>query len=113
MTDSFSVTVSGQDAVIAAIEAKLAKLQKKIDEAIQGAGIDTAADAKQHCPVDTGRLRSSIQYVPRKLQCKIGTNVEYAWYQELGTSKMAAHPFLFPAFVRASQNLKRELEKIL
>lgn len=57
--------------------------------------------AKQLCPVDTGRLRSSITNElgqdAEGLVAVIGTNVEYAPYIELGTSKMAAQPFLLPA----------------
>lgn len=57
--------------------------------------------AKQLCPVDTGRLRSSITNELGQdgdgLVATIGTNVEYAPHVELGTSKMAAQPFLLPA----------------
>ena len=91
----------------------LAALTAKVDAAIQGAGIDTQAYAKQACPVDTGRLRSSIQYQRTALgACTVGTNVFYSWYVELGTYKMAARPFLFPAFQRASTNLIAELKAI-
>jgi len=57
--------------------------------------------AKQLCPVDRGRLRSSITNEigqdGQGLVVTIGTNVEYAPYVELGTSKMAAQPYLLPA----------------
>ena len=72
--------------------------------------VDNAA--KRLCPVGTpestgkkgyrgGRLRSSITNEIGQdgegLVAVIGTNVEYAPYVELGTSKMAAQPFLLPA----------------
>lgn len=61
--------------------------------------------AKQLCPVDTGRLRSSITNELGQdgdgLVATIGTNVEYAPHVELGTSKMAAQPFLLPALEAA------------
>jgi len=61
--------------------------------------------AKQLCPVDTGRLRSSITNEIGQdgdgLVATIGTNVEYAPHVELGTSKMAAQPFLLPALEAA------------
>lgn len=57
--------------------------------------------AKQRAPVDTGRLRSSVTWEldseGRFLVARIGTNVVYAKYQELGTARMPAHPFLRPA----------------
>lgn len=57
--------------------------------------------AKQLCPVDLGRLKSSITWRlgrdSRGLLGIVGTNVEYAPYQELGTRYMPAQPFLRPA----------------
>lgn len=49
--------------------------------------------------VRTGRLRNSITYGVDTSEpaVYIGSNVEYAPYVELGTSKMAARPFLKPA----------------
>lgn len=39
----------------------------------------------------------------------VGSNVQYAPYQELGTEKMKARPFLRPAF----ENFKSEIEQII
>lgn len=61
--------------------------------------VETAA--KRLCPVDTGRLRSSITHEVAVdldgLVARIGTNVEYAPYVEFGTSRATAQPFLVPA----------------
>lgn len=68
---------------------------------LQRRALQVERAAKQLCPVDTGRLRSSITNEIGQdgegLVAVIGTNVEYAPYVELGTSKMAAQPFLLPA----------------
>lgn len=57
--------------------------------------------AKQLCPVDTGRLRSSISWridrVGGQAVGVVGTNVNYAPFVELGTRRMSARPFLRPA----------------
>jgi HK97 gp10 family phage protein len=57
--------------------------------------------AKRLCPVDTGRLRASITHSLERdsqgLVAKVGTNVDYAGYVELGTSRAPAQPFLRPA----------------
>lgn len=57
--------------------------------------------AKQLCPVDTGRLRSSITWALATdsvgLLAIIGSNVHYAAYVEFGTSRARAQPFLRPA----------------
>lgn len=57
--------------------------------------------AKRYCPVDTGRLRSSItRELAREgddLTARIGTNVEYARFVELGTVRNVPKPYLRPA----------------
>ena len=56
------------------------------------------SDAKQMAPVDTGRLRNSIEHHPEGNDTMVvGTDVEYAIYQEMGTSRMKAQPFLKPS----------------
>jgi HK97 gp10 family phage protein len=61
--------------------------------------------AKARCPVDTGRLRASITWAlggdSEGVYADIGTNVLYAPYVELGTSRMRARPFLRPALSAA------------
>ena len=71
-------------------------------------GVNVQSTAKSLCPVDTGRLRSSIQTTsPRStgtgLSVRIGSNVNYARYVELGTRRMRARPYLRPAL---SQEVK-------
>lgn len=60
--------------------------------------------AKRMCPVDTGRLRDSITWELGLMMglptARIGTNVEYAPYVELGTRYMAAQAFLRPALLQ-------------
>lgn len=71
------------------------------------AAIRVERAAKRLCPVDTGRLRASITHsdVDRDgdaVKVRVGTNVEYAAYVELGTSRAAAQPYLRPALSAAS-----------
>ena len=49
-------------------------------------------------PVDTGRLRASINIKRRKLRKTIGTNVEYASVVEFGEEHKSPQPYLRPAF---------------
>lgn len=56
--------------------------------------------AKSYAPVDTGALRTNInaqQYSHGGIISEVGVFVNYATYQEMGTYKMAAHPYLMPA----------------
>jgi HK97 gp10 family phage protein len=71
--------------------------------------------AKERCPVDTGRLRNSIAFEldEDRLSGGVGTNVEYAPFVEHGTSRMAAQPFLFPAFEEERPQFIERLKKEL
>lgn len=65
--------------------------------ALEAIGLTAEGHAKDLCPVDTGRLRSSISHAKDDDAAYIGTNVEYAPYIELGTSRMKPKPYLRPA----------------
>lgn len=67
--------------------------------ALEEIGIVAEGYAKDKCPVDTGRLRDSISHSvdDGNNAVHIGTNVEYAAYVELGTSRQKAQPYLRPA----------------
>lgn len=61
--------------------------------------------ARSYAPVDTGLLRSSISIEFGKwaegIYADIGTDVEYAAFQEFGTSRNPPHPYLRPALADA------------
>lgn len=71
--------------------------------AMRKATLIVQAAAKRKAPVDTGRLRASITPEVRAtpgsgIKGVVGSVVVYAPYQEFGTKKMGAHPYLYPAF---------------
>lgn len=87
-------------------------LEKELGPAIQAKLLEAAQagaqDAARRAPVDTGRLRGSIH--AEKLDgwgARYGTDVEYALYQELGTYKMRAQPFLRPSMDRVKAVLRK------
>jgi len=55
-----------------------------IEKGLAQFGLLVASEAKKHAPVDTGRLRASITSVQTGKEVRIGTNVKYAPYVELG-----------------------------
>lgn len=86
----------------------VADFHKESDQVEQRAGmvitkvsLDTQRDAQILAPVDTGALRNSVGVSFRvgqgTMRGEIGPTVHYGIYQELGTSRMRAQPYLFPA----------------
>lgn len=67
--------------------------------ALEEVGLVAEGYAKRACPVDTGRLRNSITHIVDEgtRHVAIGTNVEYAPYVELGTTRQKPQPYLKPA----------------
>lgn len=74
-------------------------MKEDIVRALEICGLVAEGYAKRLAPVDTGRLRNSITHtvVDSEQAAYIGTNVEYAAYVELGTSRQPAQPYLKPA----------------
>jgi len=60
--------------------------------ALEAVGLEVQRIASDNAPVDTGRLAASITHAldPDEPAVYIGTNVEYAGVQELGSSKQSA-----------------------
>ena len=65
----------------------LAALGTAVQRALWAVGAAAEGHAKERAPVDTGRLRNSITHKEDEKSSAIGSNVEYAAAQELGTSR--------------------------
>ena len=68
--------------------------KEKINRAMEKIGQRAVGYSKFMCPVDTGRLRSSITHAVGTNEVMIGTNVEYAIYVELGARGRRPIPFI-------------------
>lgn len=77
-------------------------ITSELESAADDIGVRIQSSAAMGAPVDEGRLRSSIERVVEKageyiVSVVVGSNVEYAPFQEFGTIFMSAQPFLRPA----------------
>ena len=88
----------------------LSALEKGKRNALTAIGATAETYAKKATPVDTGRLRNSISHAVDGEAAYIGTNVEYAPYVELGTSRAKAHHMLQKAATEHSAEYKRLAE---
>ena len=62
-------------------------MHEQLQVALDAVGMDAASTAADKAPVDPGTLKNSIGHAVDGNTVYIGTNVEYAPYQELGTSR--------------------------
>ena len=87
-----------------------AELASKVPKLLEALGIEAEGNAVSEITemeaVDTGRLRASISHAVDGDDVYIGTNVEYAPYVELGTSKMVPRPFLHDAISKYTDDYK-------
>jgi HK97 gp10 family phage protein len=56
---------------------------------------------------DTGRLVNSIRHEHSFLSASVGSDVNYSGYLELGTSKMAARPYLAPSLEENKDTIEK------
>lgn len=76
------------------------EMRPKARQIVNEYGNMMMADAVKFAPIDTGALRNSIASESKmidELTYRISDGVEYGVYQEFGTSKMGAQPFMRPA----------------
>ena len=108
MPDGVSVIQDSTGQVIDGIDSA-------IGAALEEIGLLAESYAARKCPVDTGNLRGSIAHEvdAGDSAVYIGTNVEYAPYVELGTSRQKAQPFLRPAASGHGAQYRQVLEKAL
>ena len=111
----------------------LSRMDTAMEAALEKIGLVAERYAKNLCTVVTGRLRNSITHAttsypgigtyqdnagnefndatadgtPEKNVVYIGTNVEYAPYVELGTTRSKAKPYLKPAVVDHAEKYKK------
>lgn len=85
-----------------------------VARALEQCGALWESDAKQLSPVDTGRLRNSIEHHAEGANKMIvATDVEYAIYQEMGTRNQHGTPFIKPSGENNVTTFKQVIENEL
>lgn len=88
-------------------------IKAAIQRALVRIGLKCESYAKDLCHVITGRLRNSITNYVEGNAVYVGSNVEYAQYEEEGTSRRPPHPYLRPAAEGHMDEWRRILEEEL
>ena len=79
----------------------ITEIEEKVSNALTKVAYDMEAEAKRLCPVDTGRLRNSINIDIQGTKIIISANTNYAQYVEFGTYKQHPQPYIRPALYKA------------
>lgn len=74
-------------------------IDRALEKKMRAAGEEAVRVAKDLVAVDTGQLQASIGYVYRQTDktLQVYADQSYAIFQEFGTARMKAHPYLRPA----------------
>jgi len=98
MADGMTVGMSGADALIASLGELDTVTRLAVTRALYFFAKATFDEAEATVPVDTGELHDSAYMDVGDLKGEVGFDSDHAVYVELGTYKMAAQPYLLPAF---------------
>ena len=89
-------------------------LQQQLHASLEEVGQQATARAKENVPVDTGKLKNSIDYSVSDDGLKVGTDVEYGKYVELGSvHNTAASHFFFIFMQNKAGEYKQTIENNL
>ena len=97
------IEIKGDEEFKALLQSLAQKYPGVLDMALDDTADAISLKAQQTVPVDTGRLRASINVKREELKKTIGTNVEYASFVEFGSpigtgENGGPMPYLRPAF---------------
>lgn len=97
----------------AMLDAMARRIESNTDGALRAIAFQIEAEAKVRAPYKTGALKGGIEVEQqRKLTYLVTDAVEYGIYQELGTKRMKAQPFLVPAVDKVSEYLEKQFEQV-
>lgn len=96
-----------------AFPAIIVGMEAKANAIVAKAALDIQAQAQTRAPVDTGKLKNSIQaYQVASGHWRVVVGAEYGIYVEWGTSRMAAQPYLQPAITTVSPTFLEAMKAV-
>lgn len=112
---NIEIVVNNTDKVKSELAGRIPTILEAVGIEAEGNAVDEINQLIYDTPespsyVRTGRLKNSITHVVSGDAVYIGTNVEYAPYVELGTSRMKPRPFLKNAATKYEDDYKKIVE---
>lgn len=115
---SITLDISEARALASRITTNTGKVGAQASALLRKTAYDIQTDAQALAPVDTGTLRASISTTITgdgrngTMSAEIGPTVEYAIYQEYGTSTQSGTPFMGPSFDRRAPAFNEGLAQL-
>lgn len=112
------VTLIGMNQVFAALDMRLAEIEAQTDEAINEAGDACEQEAKKRARVSKNpppghtHMRDLIEHTHAHLSSEVESPADYSIFNEFGTVKMSAQPFMRPGHRVGSKLLLQRLRSI-
>ena len=87
----------------------------KVKKIVRVNGSEMQQKAQRLVPVDTGTLKRSItlEITDGGMAAEVEPHTEYAAYVEYGTRKMAAQPYIKPAFEEQSKQFEKDMRGLV
>jgi HK97 gp10 family phage protein len=82
-------------------------MQRRVHRQLASWAADVKASARKQVPVRTGYLKSTIYANISEWVAEIGAEATYSLFVELGTRRMQAQPYLYPAIREHLPRLER------
>lgn len=100
MVATFSIDADGVARLAVDLELSAQAASQTVRKVVRKSTFAIERGAKLRAPVDTGFLRNSItsEFEGGGLVSEVGPEANYGIFIELGTHRMAAQPYLGPAF---------------
>lgn len=107
--------VTGAEQIIAQLnKIALALSPSRIQSIMEQAGFAGEAEAKGRARYRTGAMRAATKWTQQGPDIgTIGSSVNYAIYNELGTYKMSAQPFIAPGALVVKDQIMVQLSSLL
>jgi HK97 gp10 family phage protein len=114
MAITLGIEVTGAKQIIARLGALDARTRAALDDGMADAAETLRAEAASAAPRKTGRLRASIAVLREGFSgLAVAARAPYARFVELGTRRVPARPFLWPALFRLRRALIARIGEIV
>ena len=101
----------GHGILTRAVADSAAQLRETARDLLGKPGTDRPSRPGEPPRVDSGQLRDSIFARAQGFTAEVGTDLAYGRHLEFGTARVAARPWLHPAFEASKARIKARLAK--